>query len=184
MMKKREDRERKEKAIRYIDSQIAKLNDGYLIEYLIKTKKEIQKDLEKTPQKKYRESLAVNVSRNPRNTQRTSRSISAQQRNASKSKKPKIKDKPKKSYKKAAFYGIIAGVILGVPAGNIAYNYVKEMPSAHNYITVEEAKKGITDRKDHDNSKYKKYLMEKYDLTAEQADERIKREEEEGKWSR
>ena len=183
-MKKREDRERKEKAIRYIDSQIAKLNDGYLIEYLIKTKKEIQKELEKTPQKKYRESLAVNVSRNPRSAQKTSRTLSTQQRNVSKSNKQKIKDKPKKSFKKTAFYGIIAGVILGVPAGNIAYNYVKEIPSSHNYITVEEAKKGITDRKDHDNSKYKKYLMEKYDLTAEEADERIKREEEQGKWSR
>ena len=184
MMKKREDRERKEKAIRYIDSQIAKLNDGYLIEYLIKTKKEIQKELEKTPQKKYRESLAINVSRNPRSAQKTSRTLSTQQRNVSKSNKQKIKDKPKKSFKKTAFYGIIAGVILGIPAGNIAYNYVKEMPSAHNYITVEEAKKGITDRKDHDNSKYKKYLMEKYDLTAEEADERIKSEEEQGKWSR
>ena len=124
------------------------------------------------------------MSRNPRSAQKTSRTLSTQQRNVSKSNKQKIKDKPKKSFKKTAFYGIIAGVILGVPAGNIAYNYVKEMPSAHNYITVEEAKKGITDRKDHDNSKYKKYLMEKYDLTAEEADERIKREEEEGKWSR
>ena len=44
MRNKKQDRERKEKAIRYIDSQIAQLNDGYLIEYLIKTKKEMQKD--------------------------------------------------------------------------------------------------------------------------------------------
>lgn len=36
-MKNKKDIERKEKAIRYIDSQISQLNDGYLIEYLIKT---------------------------------------------------------------------------------------------------------------------------------------------------
>ncbi len=184
MRNKKQDRERKEKAIRYIDSQIAQLKDGYLIEYLIKTKKEIQKDLEKTPQKKYRESLAIKVNRNPITTQRTSKSLNTQQRNSSKSEKPKIKNKPKKSLKRTVFYGIIAGLIIGVPAGNIVNNYAKNLPSSHNYITVEEAKKGITDRKDHDSSKYKKYLMERFDLTEEEAEERIQREEEEGKWER
>ena len=184
MRNKKQDRERKEKAIRYIDSQIAQLNDGYLIEYLIKTKKEIQKDLDKTPQKRYRESLAVNVSRNPKTIQGTSKSLNTQERNSSKSEKLEIKNKPKKSLKRTAFYGIIAGVIVGVPAGNIMYNYAKNLPSSHNYITVEEARKGITDRKDHDSSKYKKYLMEKFDLTEKEAEERIQREEEEGKWER
>jgi len=184
MRNKKQDREKKEKAIQYIDSQIAQLNDGYLIEYLVKAKKEIQKDLGKTPQKKYRESLAINVSRNPITTQRTSRILNTQQRNSLKSEKTKIKNKSKKFSKRTVFYGIIAGVILGIPAGNIAYNYVNEMPSSHNYITIEEARKGITDRKDHDSSKYKKYLMKKFDLTEEQAEERIRREEEEGKWER
>ena len=78
----------------------------------------------------------------------------------------------------------ISGVILGIPVGSIAYNYAKNLPSSHNYITVEEAKKGITNRKDHDSSKYKKYLMERFDLTEEEAEERIQREEEGRKWER
>lgn len=183
MMKKKQDKERKEKAIRYIDSQIAQLNDGYLIEYLIKAKKEILKDLNKTPQKKYRESLSVNMSESHINGQKNLRSLNIQKK-LSQENKPKVKSKPKKTLKRTAFYGIIAGVVLGIPAGNVAYNYVKNLPSSHNYITVEEARKGITDRKDHDSSKYKKYLMEKFDLTEEQAEERIRREEEEGRWGR
>lgn len=183
-MKNKKDIERKERAIRYIDSQISRLNDGYLIEYLIKTKKEIQKDLEKTPQKRYRESLSVNAKRNPRNN-RTNMSNVTTQRNLQRIKnKPKIKNRPKKSLKRTIFYGIIAGVVLGIPTGFISYYYADNLPSSHNYITVEEDRRGITDRKNHDSSKYKKYLIEKYGLTEEEADERIKREEEEGKWGR
>lgn len=183
-MKSRKDKERKEKAIRYIDSQIAKLNDGYLIEYLLKAKKEIQKDLDKTPQKRYRESLSVNVNGKNRNNQRNSKSISSQKRLSKKENKKKLKNKPKKSAKGTAFYGIIAGVILGVPVGYISYDYAKNLPSSHNYITIEESKKGITDRKDHDSSKYKKYLMKKYNLTEEEAEAIIQKEEEEGKWEK
>ena len=59
-----------------------------------------------------------------------------------------------------------------------------EKVGANSPITVEEARKGITDRKDHDSSSYKKYLMKKFDLTEEEAEERIQKEEEEGKWER
>ncbi len=183
-MKNKKDVERKEKAIRYIDSEIAKLQDGYLIEYLIKTKKQIQNDLNKTPQKKYRESLAVNVNKTSRNSQYTPRKSNTQNNLKENKAKKKIKDKPKKHLGRTAFYGVIAGVILGIPAQKIAYHYVENLPSSHNYITIEESRKGITDRKDHDSSKYKKYLMERFDLTEEEAEERIQKEEEEGKWER
>lgn len=182
-MKNRKDIERKEKAIRYIDSQISQLNDGYLIEYLIKMKKEIQKDLGKTPQKRYRESLFIDLSKNPRKN-RTDSNISVKNSSEKTEKKQKIKDKPKKFLKRTVFNGIIAGVILGIPAGTVAYNYANNLPSSHNYITVGESRKGITDRKDHDSSNYKKYLIEKYNLTEEQADEKIQMEENVGKWER
>ena len=186
MMKRKQDKarkEREERAIRYIDSQIAQLNDGYLIEYLIKAKKEIQKDLNKTPQKRYRESLFVNGKENSTNHQKSSRRLDIQ-KESSQTHKPEIKNRPNKFSTKTFFYGVIAGVIIGIPAGSIAYNSVKNLPSSHNYITVEEARKGITDRKDHDSSSYKKYLMKKFDLTEEEAEERIQKEEEEGKWER
>lgn len=72
--------------------------------------------------------------------------------------------------------------LLGIPTGIISYNYADNLPLSHNYITIEEAKKGITDRKDHDSSKYKKYLIERCGLTEE--DERIKREEEARIWEK
>ena len=177
-MKNNKNIERKEKAIRYIDSQISQLNNEDLMKYFLKTKKAIKKDLDKTPQKRFREAFSINVNRNTRNS-RTNMKNAMPQRNPQ-----KIKNAPKKSLKRTVFYGIIAGAILGIPTGSISYNYVKNQPSPHNYITVEEARNGITDRKDHDSSKYKKYIMEKYNLTEKEAIERIQKEEAAERWGR
>lgn len=93
-----------------------------------------------------------------------------------------IKNRPSSSFKKVTFYGIIAGTVIGIPVYNTTYNYISNLPTSNNYITVKESKKGIDDRKEHDSSKYKKYLVERCGLTEEEADKRIEKEEELGRW--
>lgn len=171
----------RDRDIEYINSQISSLKDGYLIEQLIKMKKQVENKSEKSPQKKFRESMVVSPDKLKEPVrQQGKRTESKKQVNS----KKKIKQKPKKYLKKTAFYGIIAGTILGVPLGIGAYKYTSNIPSPYNYITVQEKRKGITDRKDHDSSNYKKYLMKKCGLTESEAEKRIKEEEEEGRWER
>lgn len=171
---KRQNKEKIEKAIGYINSEKEKLDDGYLIEHLIKTRKELEKDLSKTSAKKFRESLIVNkVNNNEKNM--NVRPLTSKQ---------KIKNKPKKHSSKVAFYGIIAGIAIGIPVGKMTYDHTRNLPSSHNYITVNEHKNGIVDRKEHDSTNYKKYIMKNYGLSEEEAEERIQREEEQGRWER
>lgn len=155
----------KDKDIEYINSQIKQLQDGYLIESLIKMRKEIEK--EKSPQKKFRESMAVKPNR-------TTTPMKKQEKP-----KRKIKQKPKVITKKVVLTGMIAGLSLGILGAKLAYNYTSNMPVAHNYITTKEKRNGVTDRSEHDNSNYKKYLMKQYGLTESEAEEKIKDEEEE-----
>ena len=170
----------KDRDIEYINSQISQLKDGYLIEQLIKMRKQIENKNEKSPQKKFRESIAVSSDKFERpERQQEKRTVSKQV-----NRKRKIKGEPKKSFGKMAFHGMIAGLILGVPVGIGAYKFAYNLPSSNNYITVKEAKKGITDRKDHDSSNYKKYLMKTYGLSESEADEKIEQEEKERRWER
>lgn len=75
---------------------------------------------------------------------------------------------------------VAIGACAGIPLSLFTYNAVKNMPTSLNYTTVEEKKKGL----EHDDSNYRKYLEQKYHLSAEEIDKRIELEENNGRWGR
>lgn len=176
----------------YIKYQISELENRHGDIEEIKRLKRIlaglernQERMQENPNKKFREQVKRQAqSNNVNKGNAPKRAKTDEIRNNSSKRTKTIKNKPSLSFKRASFYGLIAGVVLGIPAYKTTYNYTSNLPVSTNYITVGESKRGITERKDHDNSKYRRYLIEGRGFTEEEADKRIAREEETGRWER
>lgn len=148
------------------------------IDYYIKELESRHGDIDKINELKRLKKIYLEQSHNDKNNSFKD-SLKTKVENKKKDNKQGKKKIKRPSLKKQIAIGVLAGTMLGVPSAAISYNYVINLPSAHNYTTVREKRNNI----EHDDSNYRKYLRN-MGLTEEQIEERIQEEEKNNRWNR